>query len=174
MNFIDIVLFLILFLAAVNGFRKGLILELASLAALILGVWGAIEYSYITIQFLTERVGLETEYLNLISFFITFVVIAILVHVIGSSLSKFVEIAMLGWLNRIAGLAFGFLKTAFILSVLIIIFNKIDTDVHILPEDVKAESRLYEPIRSFASTVFPFIKGWEKNDTPQKRINRYA
>src|SRR5690606_973000 len=110
----------------------------------------------------------------LISFFITFVVIAILVHVVGSSLSKFIEIAMLGWLNRIAGLAFGFIKTAFILSVLIIIFNKIDTDVHILPEDVKSESRLYEPIRSFASTVFPFIKGWENRNAPQKKNHSYT
>lgn len=174
MNYIDIVLFLFLLFAAINGFRKGLILEIASLAALILGVWGAIEFSYITTSFLIDNIGLESENLNLISFFITFIIIVILVHIVGTSLSKFIEVAMLGWLNRIAGMAFGVLKTAFILSILLIVFNRIDTDVHILPEDVKSQSQLYEPIRNLAPTVFPFIKGWEKNDKEQRRNNNYA
>ena len=174
MNYIDIVLFLFLLIAAINGFRKGLILEIASLAALILGVWGAIEFSYITTSFLTDNIGLESEYLNLISFFITFIIIVILVHIVGTSLSKFIEVAMLGWLNRIAGMAFGVLKIAFILSILLIVFYKIDTDVHILPEDVKSQSQLYEPIRNLAPAVFPFIRGWEKNDKEQGRNNNYA
>ncbi len=171
MNYIDIILILFLLFAAINGFRKGLILEVASLAALILGVWGAIEFSYITTQFLTDNVGLETPYLNLISFVITFIVIVILVHIIGSALSKFIEVAMLGWLNRITGMAFGLLKTAFILSILLLVFNKIDTDVHILPEDVKSGSQLYEPIRGLAPTVFPFIKGWENDNRTHHRNN---
>ncbi len=170
MNYIDIVLLLLLLFAAINGFRKGLILEVASLAALILGVWGAIEFSYITTGFLTDKAGLETDNLNLISFIVTFVVIVILVHLVGSSLSKLVEVAMLGWINRITGLVFGFIKTAFILSILLLVFNKIDNEVHIISPDTKADSQLYEPIRKFAPSVFPFINIWEQDSSPQKRI----
>ncbi len=171
MNYIDIVLALLLLFAAINGFRKGFISELASLAALVLGVWGGIEFSYITTDFLTNRLGLETNHLNLISFLVTFVVIVILVHLVANSLSKLLEVAMLGWANKITGLVFGFLKTAFILSILLLIFNKIDDDVHILSQETKSESRLYEPVRKFAPSVFPFINTWAQKGKLQQRKN---
>jgi membrane protein required for colicin V production len=169
MNYIDIILIILLLLAAFNGFRKGLITEVASLAALVLGVWGAIEFSYITSEFLTEKMGWEPGNLNIISFIITFIVIVILVHLVGNSLSKLVEAAMLGWANRITGLIFGVAKTAFILSILLLIFNKIDEDVHILSQKTKMNSQLYEPMRKFAPSVFPFISNWENEKRPQGR-----
>lgn len=171
MNYIDIILALLLLFAAINGFRNGFVKELASLAALVLGVWGGIEFSYITTDFLANRLGIETNYLNLISFLVTFVVIVILVHLVANSLSKLIEVAMLGWVNKLTGLVFGFLKTAFILSILLLIFNKIDDDVHILSQKTKSESRLYEPVRTFAPSVFPFIKNWIKEEDTQRRDN---
>ena len=169
MNYIDIILVLLLLFADFNGFRRGLISEVASLAALVLGVWGAIKFSYITSDFLTESMGWEPGHLNLISFVMTVIVIVILVNLVGSSLSKLVEAAMLGWANRITGLVFGVVKTAFILSILLLIFNKIDEEVHILSPETKMNSQLYEPIRKFAPSVFPFISNWEREKSPQPR-----
>jgi membrane protein required for colicin V production len=174
MNYIDIILALLLLFAAINGFKNGFISELASLAALVLGVWGGIEFSYITTDFLTNRLGIETNHLNLISFLVTFVVIVILVHLVANSLSNLLEVAMLGWANKITGLVFGFLKTAFILSILLLIFNKIDDDVQILSPQTKTESKFYEPIRKFAPSVFPFIENWELKADPQRRMNDMA
>ena len=169
MNYIDIILAVLLFFSAISGFRNGFISELASLAALVLGVWGGIEFSYITTEFLTERMGIESDHLNLISFLVTFVVIVILVHLVANSLSKLIEVAMLGWVNKLTGLVFGFLKTAFILSILLLIFNKIDDDVHILSPQAKSQSRLYEPIRQFAPSVFPFINNWQTDENTQRK-----
>jgi len=168
MNYIDIILGLLLLFAAISGFRKGLVSELASLAALILGIWGAIEFSYITTDFLIENFNFETEYLNIISFIITFIVIVILVHVVGSAVNKFIEAAMLGFINKLAGLAFGILRSALILSIILIVFDKIDEDVEILSKEAKTESRLYEPIRNFAPSLFPFINIWDTSDEPIK------
>lgn len=168
MNYIDIILGLLLLFAAISGFRKGLVSELASLAALILGIWGAIEFSYITTDFLVENFNFETEYLNIISFIITFIVIVILVHIVGSAVNKFIEAAMLGFINKLAGLAFGILRSALILSIILIVFDKIDEDVEILSKEAKTESRLYEPIRNFAPSLFPFINIWDTSDEPIK------
>jgi hypothetical protein len=67
----------------------------------------------------------------------------------------------------LAGLAFGAVKGALILSVLLVIFDKIDEDVHIISADTKSQSRLYTPIRNFAPGVFPFLdfsdKGFSKS-----------
>jgi len=168
MSYIDIILGLLLLFAAISGFRKGLVSELASLAALILGIWGAIEFSYITTDFLVENFNFETEYLNIISFIITFIVIVILVHIVGSAVNKFIEAAMLGFINKLAGLAFGILRSALILSIILIVFDKIDEDVEILSKESKEESRLYEPIRNFAPSLFPFINLWDTSEEPDK------
>ena len=168
MNYIDIILGLLLLFAAISGFRKGLVSELASLAALILGIWGAIEFSYITTDFLIENFDLQTDYLNIISFIITFIVIVILVHIVGNAVNKLVETAMLGFINKLAGLAFGILRSALILSIILVVFEKIDEDVEILSNEAKEESRLYEPIRNFAPSLFPFINIWDTSDEPTK------
>jgi len=163
MNYIDIVLVILLLLAAISGFKKGLIVELASLAALILGIWGAFEFSDITAEFLVENFNWNWDHLNVVSFVITFVVIVILVHIIGSVINKMIEVAMLGFLNRLAGIVFGVVKSALILSVILVDFDRIDRDVNILSKEKKADSRLYQPIRDFAPTIFPFIEDWVKD-----------
>lgn len=160
MNYIDIIIGLLLLFAAISGFRKGLISELASLAALVLGIWGAIEFSYITTNFLTENFNLETEYLNIISFIVTFIVIVILVHIVGSAVNKFIEVAQLGLLNKTAGLVFGILRSALVLSVVLLVLDKINDDVEIISQEAKTESRLYEPVRNLAPSIFPFIQNW--------------
>lgn len=171
MNYIDIILGLLLVFSAISGFRKGLVAELASLAALILGIWGAIEFSYITSNFLTENFNLDTEHLNIISFIVTFVVIVILVYIVGNAVNKLIETAMLGFINKLAGLAFGILRSALILSIILVIFDKIDEDVEILSQEAKEESRLYEPIRNFAPSLFPFIDIWDDYEETDENDN---
>ena len=160
MNYIDIIIGLILLIAAITGLKKGLIAELASLAALVLGIWGAIEFSYITTDFLVKNFNLETEYLSIISFIVTFIVIVILVHIVGNSVNKLVEVAMLGFLNKPAGLIFGVLRSALVLSILLLVFDRINQDVEIISQKTKTESRLYEPVRKLAPSIFPFIQNW--------------
>ena len=160
MNYIDIILIILLFLSAISGFRNGLIVELASLAALVLGIWGAIKFSDITENFLVETLNVQSKHLNTISFVVTFIVIVILVHIIGGIVNKVVKTVNLGSLNRLAGMVFGVLKSALILSVILVIFDKVDNDVHLLPSSAKADSRLYEPVRSFAPRIFPVFDLW--------------
>ncbi len=165
MNYIDILLGIILLLAAFRGFRKGFVTEAASLAALILGIWGAIKFSTLTSDYLIRNFNLQTEYLYLISFLITFLIIVILVRIFGSSVNKLIQVAMLGFLNKLAGLIFGVLKTALVLSVLILALDMIDETKQIIPENAKARSHFYEPVRKLAPSVLPFIKGLIEPET---------
>ena len=168
MNYIDIVLGILLILSAIGGFRKGLIVELASLAALILGIWGAIKFSYVTSEFLVENFDWKWDHLNIVSFIITFIVIVILVHIVGNVVNKLVETVMLGFVNKLAGLVFGILKGALILSIILVVFDKINDDVEILSEETKAESRIYEPLRNLAPSIFPFIDFWDEESKSEK------
>ena len=54
MNWLDIVIFCIIGLLVINGIRKGFILSLATLIALVLGIWAAIHYSSYISNFLNK------------------------------------------------------------------------------------------------------------------------
>ena len=174
MNYIDLVLGILLLLAAIQGFRNGLIIELASLAALILGIWGGIKFSDYTAAFITKHTGYHSEYLSTIAFVVTFILIVILIHIMGKMLDTVVKAVFLGFLNRLAGIIFGVLKTAVILSIILLLFDGIDENVHILPAQQKAESKIYTPMKQLVPTLFPFIRLWNADDGNKKEEAKTA
>ena len=123
MSFIDIVLGALILFGLVRGFMKGLFVEVASLVALIAGIYGAIHFSYITGDYLSERVSWDEKYINLAAFAITFIVIIIVVSMAGKLLTKIADFAMLGIVNKLAGAAFGGLKVAVIMGAILIFFE---------------------------------------------------
>lgn len=160
MNYIDVFFAIILIIAAIQGFRKGFIVELASLAALVLGIWGGIKFSDWTAELITEYTGFKSGHLNIIAFLVTFVVIVVLVHIIGKIIDNAIKVVALGFLNRLAGIIFGVLKTAVILSIFLFLFDTVDENVHILPSEQKSNSKIYSPMKKLVPTLFPFIKLW--------------
>jgi membrane protein required for colicin V production len=171
MNYIDLILGIILILGAIQGFRKGFIVELASLAALVLGIWGAIKFSDWTADFITDTTNFHSEYLSVIAFLVTFVVIVIVVHILGKVLDNAIKVVAMGFLNRLAGIIFGVLKTAVILSIFLLLFDTVDENVHLLPSGQKAESKVYEPMKQLVPTLFPFIKLWDSVDKPAEKTS---
>lgn len=161
MNYIDLVLGILLILAAIQGFRKGFIVELASLAALVLGIWGGIKFSDWTADFITNNTGFDSKYLSIIAFLVTFIAIVVLIHVLGKVIDNAVKAVALGFLNRLAGIIFGVLKAAVILSIFLLLFDIVDENVHLLPARQKTESKVYTPLKKLVPTLFPFIKLWE-------------
>lgn len=157
MNWIDFVIIILLVFGLARGFIDGFIKELASLLALILGIWGAIKFSSFTAEKLYDYFDMTGQYVGIISFLITFVIIVILIHFVGIIVDKFVEKISLGVLNSLLGLAFGLFKTALILSVVFTVLNAIHVKHHFLPSRQIEASRLYNPIADIAPALFPII-----------------
>ncbi len=168
MNYIDIILGLMLIFSVIGGFKNGLITEIASLAALILGIWGAIHFSDITTELIIKYFDLKSDYLNIISFIVTFIVIVILVHIVGNVVNNMFDSGVLGIANKLGGMVFGLVRSILFLSIVLLVFDKIDNDIQIIPEETKAKSRMYEPIRNIAPSIFPFIDIWNDNQKPDK------
>ena len=133
MNWIDFIIIILLVFGLARGFINGFIKELASLLALILGIWGAIKFSTFTAGKLYDYFDMTGQYVGIIAFLITFVIIVIIIHFIGLVVDKFVEKISLGVLNSLLGLVFGVFKTALILSVIFTVLNAIDAKHHFLP-----------------------------------------
>jgi len=157
MNWIDFVIIILLVFGLARGFIDGFIKELASLLALILGIWGAIKFSSFTAEKLYDYFDMTGQYTGIIAFLITFVIIVILVHFVGLIIDRFIDRISLGVLNSLLGLLFGLFKTALILSVIFTVLNAIDAKHRFLHARTIETSRLYSPIADIAPALFPII-----------------
>jgi membrane protein required for colicin V production len=158
MNYFDIIFIIVFIWSAYRGITRGFVVMAASLAALIVGIWGAIRFSSFTYNVLSQNFELKTQYLSLVAFAITFILIVILIHLFARLIEKLLEAVSLNFLNRIAGLLFGIIKTAFILSVILVVINTIDKKLPIIPEEHKKNSLLYEPLSKLAPAIFPYLR----------------
>ena len=155
MSIIDIVLGALLLFGLIRGAMKGLFVEVASLVALVLGVYGAIHFSGFAAELLESKVDWNQKTINIVAFAITFVIIVLAISLAGKALTKLADFAALGIINKLAGGLFGALKIGLILSVLLIVFNKLNNTLPFMEQEDLEESILYKPVKSLAPMIFP-------------------
>jgi membrane protein required for colicin V production len=155
MNVFDIILAALLTFGFIRGLTKGLFVEIASLLALILGIYGAIHFSYFVGDILSAYVSWEERYITIVSFAITFTLIVIVISILGKMLTKIADFASLGILNKILGGVFGLLKIGLVLSIVLLVFSKLNNTIPFISEDQKESSVLYEPVKNLAPMLFP-------------------
>ena len=77
----------------------------------------------------------------------------------GKIFTKIADFASLGLLNKIAGGVFGSLKAALILSIVLLVFSKLNDTLPFISEAQQNDAILYEPVKELAPTLFPsFVK----------------
>ena len=157
MNSLDYILFIPLLYALYRGFTKGLIIELASLLALILGIYGALHFSSFTFEFLSDYFEIKTVYLQLVSYGLTFLIIAVLISFTGKILTMLIRLVALGFINRMMGAIFGGIKALLILSVFISFFDRFNKQFGMVNEDILTSSLIYNSIRTQSEQFYPNI-----------------
>lgn len=156
---LDIIMGMLLLWGMWRGFKNGLILEVAAIVALIAGIYGAVHFSDVTATYLTEKVQLNIgkESLGLLSFLVTFALVALGVHWAGKLLTHLIKMIFLGKLNSLAGALFGALKIALVLGAVLVYFEEGYTQLGIIDEESKTASRLFIPIQQVGHFFFDRI-----------------
>ena len=158
MNYIDFIIIISVIIGTIHGAFKGLVYELASLIALIFGVWGAVKFSGAMEIYLLHRWGLNHSHIQTISFMVTFFLIVFVVHLIGQLLHSIITASSLGSINQLLGAFFGFLRAVFILGVIIILVERMHESSSIVPRHDIEQSKLYQPLASASLIAVPFLK----------------
>jgi len=159
MNTFDIIITAFLLFGFISGLFKGLFVEVASFVALIAGIYGAIKFSHFIRSFLETRVSWDEKYITLMSFAISFIIIVIAISLLGKLFTKIADFASLGILNKLLGGIFGVLKIGLILSVVLIIFGKLNNKLPFISIEQQESAVLYKPLKNLAPTIFPqFVK----------------
>jgi membrane protein required for colicin V production len=154
----DLLLLVPLIIGVARGFRKGLIMELISIAALILGIIGGFQLMHQGVAYLDDHIALDSKILPFLSFLLIFIVIVVGVHFVGRALRFTMRLTPLGMLDSLGGAALGLLKWAFGLSVLLWLLEMADVNI-------PAESTIYYQLKAFApmvieksKAIFPFTQ----------------
>ena len=156
MNYIiDIVLLLCLGWGAYKGFRKGFIIQSLMILALVLAIWGGFAFAAKLESFIQRIFQTPDVFSYIISFIVIFLLIIIFVYTSGILVSKMVDATTLGIINRLAGVVFGVLANALILSVLILLFNRFNDKRQIIHSETLEKTYLYKPVEKVAPAIFP-------------------
>ena len=152
------IIFLIIFLWAIyKGYMRGFILQAATLAALILGIFGAIKFSGLTANVIIEKFHVNWEYMHLIAFAITFIGIVIGIHFLARIFEKLLQAISLNLINRLLGAVFNIFKYAFIISAILVVINGINRRTNFIPKETIDQSILYKPLSLLAPLLFPYL-----------------
>jgi membrane protein required for colicin V production len=142
---IDIIYAIIIIVALVSGFKRGLIVAVFSLAALVIGLAAAMKLSAVVASYIGKAVTVSDEWLPVISFAVVFLLVYLLVRWAAVVIEKTVKLTMLGWLNKLGGIVFYLALYTTIYSV--ILFYTLQTSI-ITPETKKR------------SVTYSFIQPW--------------
>jgi membrane protein required for colicin V production len=153
MNYLDIIILALVALLVINGAMKGFIISLASLIALVLGIYIAVNFSNYIEVVLAENVHPSHTWLPILSFTITFLIVVIVVMLLAKALEKLVNLVGMGILNHFFGAVFGLVKGILLVSVLLFIIAGYDPKEKLIKPKGKQESMIY----GYVSRVFPFM-----------------
>jgi len=117
MNLVDILIWLVLTGFVVKGFSKGLVRQICSLAGFLVGGWAAIKYHLYLAEASRHIIQLPHYLATILSFIFLFLIVGLLFFLLGHFLTVMFRIVMLGGVNRLGGVALGFLEGAFIVCI---------------------------------------------------------
>ena len=150
---IDIIFIILLIIAAVKGFSRGLIAGLFSFLAIIIGLAAAMKLSIVVSGWLQNSTNIAKQWLPFVSFAIVMIVVIILVRLGAKLIQKGVEFAMLGWLNKLGGvILYAFLFTT-VFSI--VLFYAVQMNI-IKTETIQA-SRTYAYIQPFGPKALDLL-----------------
>jgi len=158
MNYLDILLIIPIIIGAWRGFKKGFIIEIFTLLALLVGIYAGIHFSDMMAVILRENLGFTSKYMPAISFTITFLLVGAMVFFAGKMIEKAIKVVALGTINKFAGMIFGVVKMIFILSIGVVILDAYDQQGDFISDELKSESLLFNPIKNTSIKTMPALQ----------------
>lgn len=135
--------------ALFRGLSKGFIIALFSVLAFILGLAAALKLSAYVASTLSTQLNSSGKWLPFLSFLLVFVVVVFLVNIVARLLQKSIELFMLGWLNKLAGVFLYVILYCILLSI----FLFYAVQLHIFKPETVAASICYPYIAPLGPMV---------------------
>tara|TARA_B100000029_G_C17563880_1_gene954405 strand:+ start:739 stop:1278 length:540 start_codon:yes stop_codon:yes gene_type:complete len=118
----DIIIGSIILYFTINGFRHGFIYEISKITSMVFGFIFAHKF-HLDIAPFFEPYILNYNILIITSYLSIFFIVVMFINIIANFLTKFFDILLLGWLNKLVGSLLGFIKGIFIVCIIIFVLQ---------------------------------------------------
>jgi membrane protein required for colicin V production len=146
---IDIVFAIILVFAVYKGYSRGLIVAVFSFVAVTIGMAAALKLTTVAVLYAQQHWHVQTRWLPVICFIGLFVGVVLLVRLGATLIQKMVELAMMGWLNKLGGIIL--YSAIFIIAYSILLW--IANQLYWLSPETKLQSVVYPYIEHLGPAV---------------------
>ena len=142
---LDLIYVVIICLAIFRGYRRGLVVGLFSLVSVIVGLAAAMKLSLVAAGYIGKVISISEKWMPIISFTVVFLLVVLLIAWCARLIQKAMEMVMLGWVNKLAG---------------ILLFAAIYTLVYSVLLFYAGQMKLLQPETISQSVTYSFIQPW--------------
>jgi membrane protein required for colicin V production len=154
MTAVDIIVVVLIGFLAFKGFQKGLVIELFSIVAFILGIMASMHLTNsILVNYFKDN---HTQWIPYLIYILVFIAVYLVVFLLGKLIEKLLKTVNLNLFNRIAGLVFGVLKAVFIFSLVVWLSQQ----AGYVPESYKEKSVFYRYLKDIAPAVINALSSY--------------
>ena len=157
---LDIILLVCFLPGIIRGLSKGFLEQALALVGIVLSVWAAFRFSTLVATWLKPYVDFSETTVNVIAFALILIVMSLVVLLVAKLLTKVVEMAMMGWLDKLLGLVFALAVNALVIGVFIVLFDTINVKFNLVKPEVLDGSVVYTALRDLCYLVFPYLKSF--------------
>jgi membrane protein required for colicin V production len=158
---IDILYAVTICFAIWHGYQRGLILGVFSLAAIVIGLAAALKLSTVVASYIGKSINVSQEWLPFVSFIVVFILVVLLIRLAAKAIEKSVQTVLLGWANKLGGIAFYAVIYTLVFSVVLFYAEQ----MKFIQPDVIKKSATYSFVQPWGpkvidsiGSVIPFFK----------------
>ncbi len=169
MNWFDILIAVLLLVAFVNGYKKGLIMQLVWLATIVLAAIFGGKLAAVILPELNRLIKVAPDVAKVISYLLAFAGIAVAISLIGRLLQRFIDVVFLSFVNRLAGSVVALGTLMVLLSIILNLVLMIDKREVVIKREIKEESFFFEHIEAVVPAIVPYLSKefWDEH-VPEK------
>jgi len=154
MNAFDLIVYISLAWAVFNGWRKGFLLQMLSLVAIVAAIYLAAEYG----SQVGLMIGLEASTASIVGFIVIFLAALVGVTILAHMMRAVFRFAGLGIADVVLGIILSVVKVGLTVAVLFAWFDSVNKDYEWASKEYVEESRWYEPISGLVDKVTPYFE----------------
>lgn len=146
---IDVLFGILLLLAVIKGFRRGLVIAVFSVVSIIVGIAAAMKLSTLVAGWLKDSTNVSVQWLPFLSFAIVLIGVILLIRLGANLIEASMEVTLMGWVNRLGGMVLYIIVYTLAFSVFLFYASQLK----LLKEETIAESIVYSKIQPLAPMV---------------------
>ena len=170
MKMLDLIILLPLIYGAYKGYKRGFIMSLFMLLAVIVGLYVAFHFTDVIVDYGMKHYEWTSKYISPITFLSLFLVVGAGIYFGGKVLESVIKLAKLSVFNSLAGALLGLLQWTYFVGSLLLMLISFDQKEKIISKETKQHSIILPVMTSVLHGSIPGVSSSSLFDYYEKQI----